>query len=59
MATPAGEWWVPASQPGPPCYRAWIEVPPGWTWISIEEAYADALRIEVATHLPIGPPPAG
>jgi hypothetical protein len=59
LATPEGEWWTPATQPGPPCYRAWIEVPPGWTWISLEEHYAEDLMIDVATHLPIGPPPNG
>lgn len=59
LATPDGEWWTPARQPVPPIHRAWIEVPPGWTWISVEEHYVDSLEIEVATHLPIpGQPPA-
>jgi hypothetical protein len=53
MATPDGQWWVPDQQPGPPVHRAWIEVPAGWTWISIEQGYAEALHVELATHLPV------
>ncbi len=55
LATPEGHWWVPGVQPGPPVYRAWIEVPPGWTWISVEEMYAEELHVEVAVHLPVAP----
>lgn len=58
MATPDGIWWVPDAQPGPPIYRSWIEVPPGWTWISVEEHYADSLHIQVAIHLPVAAQPA-
>ena len=53
MATPEGEWWVPDAQPGPPVHRAWIEVPAGWTWISIEAAFGQSLEVDVATHLPV------
>ena len=56
LATQAGEWWTPEQQPAPPCYRAWIPVPAGWTWISVEQHYVDQLAIEVAVHLPVDGP---
>jgi hypothetical protein len=53
LATQAGAWWLPERQPQPPIHRAWMEVPPGWTWISVEAGYAERLPITVATFLPV------
>jgi hypothetical protein len=53
LATPDEQWWTPDPQPEPPLHRAWMQVPPGWTWLAIVQSYDDAVDVELATFLPV------
>lgn len=53
LADADGTWRTPDAQPNAPSHTAWIEVPAGWTWVSVECAFVERQLVRVATWLPV------
>lgn len=53
LADATGQWRTPDAQPSAPSHTAWIELPAGWTWVSVECAFVDRQVVRVATWLPL------
>ncbi|MCW2928012.1 MAG: hypothetical protein JWM86_1980 [Thermoleophilia bacterium] len=59
LSDAAGSWWTPDQQPDAPSHTAWIELAPGWTWISVECSFVERQAVRVATWLPVQDQPVG